>query len=51
MITGPLNHQELLIQQYSIVLNNHMAFETSRTIDVAVQHRVPNKLKICATNS
>jgi len=35
-----LNHQELLIQQYSIMLNDRRAFESSRTVDSAVQHRV-----------
>jgi hypothetical protein len=50
MIIVALQHQELLMQQYSIVSNNHLALETSRAVDAAVQHCVPMDLNISATN-
>jgi hypothetical protein len=39
-IKWPLTHQKLLIYKYSIVLNDRRTFETSRTVDSAVQHCV-----------
>jgi len=35
-----LKQQELLVQQHSIVSNNHLALETSGTVDAAAQHCV-----------